>query len=161
MSDPRATRDILEHFESLMRHAAGWRMPDFLGVDVTMSQAKCLYLASVHPGIGMSALAEHLHVGPSAVSGLVDRLVEHDYLERHEDAVDRRQQLVSLTPAGSHVLDRIREFNSNLLASLVGGLSPGEQEGLRLGLAALDREAQRAFAADPIHVHPRHERTSR
>jgi DNA-binding MarR family transcriptional regulator len=109
----------------------------------------------------MSALAEHLHVGSSAVSGLVDRLVEHGYLDRHEDPIDRRAQLVSLTPAGVHVLDRIREFNADLLRTLLEGMSPAELDGLLLGLAALDREAQRAFAPDIDPAHPRHERTPR
>ena len=158
MTDPRTIRDILAHFDSLMRNVAGWRVPDFLGVDVTMSQAKCLYLAAVHPGIGMSALAEHLHVGPSSVSGLVDRLVEHGYLERYEDPADRRQQLVSLTPGGVDVLDRIREINADLLRSLVEGMSPAERDGLLLGLAALDREAQRMFSIDPTPARPSHER---
>ena len=158
MTDPRAIRELLAHFDSLMRHAAGWHVPDFLGVDVTMSQAKCLYLAAVHPGIGMSALAEHLHVGSSAVSGLVDRLVEHGYLDRYEDPLDRRHQLVSLTPAGIEVLDRIREFNAGLLRSLVEGLSPAERESLRVGLAALDREAQRMFSVAPAPGHTPHER---
>jgi DNA-binding MarR family transcriptional regulator len=150
MTDQRVVRDILAHFDSLMRHVAGWRVPDFLGVDVTMSQAKCLYLAAVHPGIGMSALAEHLHVGSSAVSGLVDRLVEHGYLDRYEDPVDRRAQLVSLTPAGTDVLDRIREFNADLLRTLLEGMSPAELDGLQLGLVALDREARRAFPTVPV-----------
>jgi DNA-binding MarR family transcriptional regulator len=154
------TSEILEHFDSLMRHAAGWRMPDFLGVDVTMSQAKCLYLAAVHPGIGMTALAEHLHVGSSAVSGLVDRLVEHGYLARYEDPADRRQQLVSLTPAGTQVLDRIREFNTELLLDLIEGMDTTEREALRQGLIALDREAQRIFALHPAPSAQRHERTS-
>ena len=60
-----------------------------------MSQAKCLYVVSLRPGIGMSALAEQLDVGLSSASGLVDRLVEHGYLERHEDPADRRQQQVA------------------------------------------------------------------
>jgi DNA-binding MarR family transcriptional regulator len=154
------TNEILEHFDSLMRHAAGWRMPDFLGVDVTMSQAKCLYLAAVHPGIGMTALAEHLHVGSSAVSGLVDRLVEHGYLARYGDPADRRQQLVSLTPAGTQVLDRIREFNTELLLDLIEGMDTAEREALRQGLIALDREAQRIFALHPASSAQRHERTS-
>jgi DNA-binding MarR family transcriptional regulator len=161
VTDQRAVRAILEHFDSLMRHVAGWRVPDFLGVDVTMSQAKCLYLAAVHPGIGMSALAEHLHVGSSAVSGLVDRLVEHGYLDRYEDPGDRRAQLVSLTPAGVDVLDRIREFNADLLRTLLEGMSPAELDGLQLGLAALDREAQRVFSATIDPGRSRHERTPR
>ncbi len=136
-----ATEAILEHFGSLMRRLAGWHAPEFLGVDVTMSQAKCLYVAALRPGIGMSALAEQLQVGLSAVSGLVDRLVDHGYLERHEDPSDRRQQQVSVTDAGAAVLERIRELNAELLRTLLRGLSPAELEALRKGIAAMDREA--------------------
>jgi DNA-binding MarR family transcriptional regulator len=159
MTEPQTIREILGHFDSLMRNVAGWHAPDFLGVDVTMSQAKCLYLVAVHPGIGMSALAEHLHVGPSAVSGLVERLVEHGYLDRYEDPADRRAQLVSLTPSGVEVLDRIREFNTDLLRTLLAGMSPAELDGLRLGLAALAREAQRTFSGESLVPHTPDERT--
>jgi DNA-binding MarR family transcriptional regulator len=154
-----ASDAILEHFNSLMRHLAGWHAPEFLGVDVTMSQAKCLYLAAVHPGIGMSALAQHLHVGLSAVSGLVDRLVEHGYLERREDPSDRRQQQVSVTATGAAALDRIRELNAELLRTLLRGLTVPELESLRRGISALDREAH-VIHPDTLHLAAlSHERT--
>jgi DNA-binding MarR family transcriptional regulator len=136
------TEAILGHFGSLMRHVSGWHAPDFLGVDVTMSQAKCLYIVSVRPGIGMSAMAQQLRVGLSAVSGLVDRLVEHGYLERHEDPSDRRQQQLSLTDAGVRVVDHIRELNAEHMRTLLRGLTKTELEALRTGIAALDRQAR-------------------
>jgi DNA-binding MarR family transcriptional regulator len=154
-----ATDAVLEHFGSLMRRLAGWHAPEFLGVDVTMSQAKCLYLASVHPGIGMSALAEHLHVGLSAVSGLVDRLVDHGYLERHEDPTDRRQQQVSVTAAGAAALERIRELNAELLRTLLRGLTVAELEALRRGIAAIDREAHTVHPDSLLPAALSHERT--
>ena len=91
--------DILDRFETLMRHAAGSHAPEFLGVDVTMPQAKVLYLVSLQPDLPMSAIAARLGVGPPAVSGLVDRLVALGYVERREDPGDRRQQLISTTEA--------------------------------------------------------------
>jgi DNA-binding MarR family transcriptional regulator len=133
---------ILGHFGSLMRHVAGWHAPDFLGLEVTMSQAKCLYVVSLRPGIGMSLLAEQLDIGLSSASGLVDRLVEHGYLERHEDPSDRRQQQVLLTPAGAAVVERIRELNAELLRRLLAGLTDTELHSLRVGMAALDQEAR-------------------
>jgi DNA-binding MarR family transcriptional regulator len=151
---------ILDHFASLMRHVAGWHAPAFLGLDVTMSQAKCLYVASVRPGIGMSAMADQLHVGLSSISGLVDRLVEHGYLERHEDPDDRRQQQLWLTPAGATAVEHIRELNGELLRSLLDGLSGHELEALRVGIAALDRESQVINPLEPTPANPSHERTS-
>ena len=154
-----ATDAVLEHFGSLMHRLAGWHAPDFLGLEVTMSQAKCLYIAALRPGIGMSALAEQLQVGLSAVSGLVDRLVEHGYLERHEDPTDRRQQQVSVTAAGAAMLDRIRELNAELLRRLLRGLSTPELEALRQGIAGLDREALAMTAETLRQAAQSHERT--
>lgn len=147
-----------ESLESLLRHVAGRNAPEFLGVDVTMSQAKVMHVARLQPGISMSALAAELKVGPSAISGLVDRLVEHGYLERQEDPSDRRQQLVSLTPAGQETVDRIREFSVSHVRPLLSRLSRPELAALHTGITALDREALAASGALPDAAV--HERTS-
>jgi DNA-binding MarR family transcriptional regulator len=149
---------ILGHFGSVMRHVAGWHAPDFLGLEVTMSQAKCLYVVSLRPRIGMSPLAERLNIGLSSASGLVDRLVEHGYLERHEDPADRRQQQVLLTPAGAAVVERIRELNAELLRRLLAGLTDTELCSLRVGMAALDKEARSINQADFHTTAASHER---
>ena len=145
---------ILGHFRSFMRQAALFGEPDILGVDVTMSQAKCLFVTALHPGISMSVLASQLHVGPPAASGLVDRLVEHGYLVRKEDPTDRRQQLVSLTDAGREVVERFRQFSADRLGELLDGLTPSELDALLVGIAALERQASSSSASDI------HERTS-
>lgn len=155
MSTPESTQEaILEHFGSLMRQVTGWHAPEFLGVEVTMSQAKCLFVVALRPGISMSALASQLQVGLSAVSGLVDRLVDHGYLERHEDPSDRRQQLVTITSAGTGVIDRVRELNTEHLRSVLQGLSPSELEALLEGIAALDRQARILDSETGITVPP-------
>lgn len=149
MTPPNTVEEeILDRFETLMRHAAGSHTPEFLGVDVTMPQAKVLYLVSIQPGLPMSAIAAELGVGPPAVSGLVDRLVALGYVERHEDPDDRRQQLVGITEAGSTALERLRELNANAMRQLVAGLDPSELEALRTSLIALDREVQHLFGGE-------------
>ena len=95
--------------------------PEFLAVDVTMSQAKLLYLVTAQPGIVMSALAAQLGVSLSTVSGLVDRLVEHGHIERREDPADRRQQRVTVTAEGASVVERMRE-KGDLYESTYSGL---------------------------------------
>ncbi len=149
--------EILDHYQSLMRNVADSHAHEFLAVDVTMSQAKVLYVASLRPGIGMTALAHELGVGLSAVSGLVERLVASGYLERHEDADDRRQQLVTLTASGTRALDRLRELRAELVRRLLIGLDAHELVSLRDGVAALDREAQAITQPDAV-AHP--ERTT-
>jgi len=161
MSPPAvsATRKaLLDSLDSLVTHVAGRNAPEFLSVDVTMSQAKVLYIVSLRPGIGMSALAAELKIGPSAISGLVDRLVEHAYLERHEDPSDRRQQLVNATPDGRRIIDRIRELSTGHIRPLLDGLSPAELEALRVGVAALERQARAAGQPPPSDTAHSHER---
>lgn len=156
-TEPGVTVDaILRHFRALLRQATLWQAPDILGLDVTMSQAKCLFAVALHPDVPMSALAQRLRVGPPAASGLVDRLVEHGYLQRREDPADRRQQLISLTEAGMAVTERFRRFSADRLAELLDGLSRSEREALLVGLTALEREAARTTSPDPA---PTPERT--
>lgn len=162
MTPPNTVEEvILDRFETLMRHAAGSHTPEFLGVDVTMPQAKVLYVVSLQPDLPMSAIAAELGVGAPAVSGLIDRLVALGYVERREDPADRRQQLVGITAAGSAALERLRELNTDAMRRLIAGLDPSELEALRTSLIALDREVQRRFGGGtPIDPEAHSERTS-
>jgi DNA-binding MarR family transcriptional regulator len=134
---------IVAGFGQMMRHVAGWHVPEFLAIDVTMSQAKLLYIVTAQPGIVMSALASRLGVGLSTVSGLVDRLVEHGYLDRREDPSDRRQQRLTVTPDGASAVDRLREINLRHMRTLLDGLALTELRALSVGFAALGRSAAR------------------
>lgn len=152
---PRPIEDeILDHYQSLMRHVGDAHAREFLEVDLTMSQAKLLYIVSLNPGVNMSVLAAELEVGLSAVSGLVDRLVALGYVDRHQDPDDRRQQLITLTAEGSFALDRLRELRAELMRRLLAGLATSELAALRDGLAALDREASHLCTAGPAAADP-------
>lgn len=142
-NDAATKHEILTDFESLMRHVAHRHTPEFLEIDVTMSQVKVLYMASVRPDTNMSMVAAQLNVGLSAVSGLVDRLVEHGLLTRQEDPADRRQHLLNVSPKGARVLERVRELNTAHLDRLLAGLSTPELASLRDGISALERESRR------------------
>ena len=144
---------------SIMRHVADWHVPEFLAVDVTMSQAKLLYLVYAQPGIVMSALAAQLGVSLSTVSGLVDRLVEHGYLERREDPVDRRQQRVTVTAEGASVVQRMREMNDHQLRTLLEGMSVPDLRTVHAGIAALGRHAARLDEERQPTPRPTTERT--
>jgi DNA-binding MarR family transcriptional regulator len=134
---------VMADLAMIMRLVAGWRLPEFLAVDITMSQAKLLHLVAAEPGIGMSALAARLGVGLSSVSSLVDRLVEHGYVDRNEDPADRRQQLVTPTVAGEDVIDRMRQMNLQHMQVLLEGLTENELEDLGHSLSAVARRAAR------------------
>jgi DNA-binding MarR family transcriptional regulator len=151
---------VLEGFGTLMRHVAGSHAEAFIGIDVTMAQAKCLYVIANQPGVGLSALAARLGVSLSALSGLVERLVEHGYVERHEAPDDRRQQQVWLTPAGEAAIGHLRELDTAELRGLLDGLSDDELAGLHAGITGLAREAATRHPLEPIEREHEPERTT-
>ncbi len=85
-----------------------------------MSQMKVLMLLAVGGERRMSDLAPQLGISLSTLSSLVERLVEADLAQRREDARDRRNVLVSLTPGGRALLDRFQELGAEHLRELLG-----------------------------------------
>lgn len=67
---------VIDATDELMHGLSEGHTSDFLDIDVTMPQAKSLYLIAVGGDLRMSSLAARLGVTLSTVSGLVDRLVE-------------------------------------------------------------------------------------
>jgi len=135
--------EVIAAFEALMGRLADNHAPEFLEIDVTMPQAKLLYLLGAAGDLHMSDLVVRLGVSLSTVSGLVDRVVDHGLAGRREDSADRRQVVVGLTPAGTEFIDHFRELNARQMRELLGVLDDAELAHVREALAALDRAASR------------------
>lgn len=142
---------VLASYELLMHRVASWHAPDFMGVAVTMSQAKVLYLVAAARGMRMSELAGRLGVSISTTSGLVDRLVDHGLLARHDDPADRRQVVVTITPTGSADLERFRELGAAQMRRLLERLGDSELDVVEratvLLIAAADTESSASVAS--------------
>jgi DNA-binding MarR family transcriptional regulator len=59
-------------------------------------------------GVTMSRLAEMMEHTSPATTGLVDRLVASELVERYSNELDRRQVLVRITVRGREMVDRIK-----------------------------------------------------
>src|SRR3954453_17950755 len=136
-----------------MRQLADTRAPEFLEIDITMPQAKMLYLLGAAGELHMSTLVQRLGVSLSTVSGLVDRVVDHGLAARREDPADRRQVLVGLTPQGAAFIDRFRGPNARHMRELLGALDDADLETVRVALAALSRAAGQLAAEIPSARH--------
>jgi DNA-binding MarR family transcriptional regulator len=119
---------VLASYEVLMQRIASWHAPDLMGVAVTMPQVKVLYLVAASRGMRMSELAVRLGVSISTTSGMVDRLVDHGLLTRHDDPADRRQVVVTVTASGAADLERFRELNAAQMRRLLARLGDPELE---------------------------------
>ena len=91
-----ARRVRREHMESL----ATW--------DVTPSQARALrVLSSDDEGMRPSALADELRIAPRSATDVVDALETRGWVSRAADPTDRRATVLSLTPDGRELVERI------------------------------------------------------
>lgn len=133
--------DVIDGYELLMHRLADVHAPEFLEVQVTMPQAKLLYLLGAAGDLHMSGLVARLGVSLSTVSGLVDRIVDHGLAHRREDPADRRQVVVGLTPAGRAFIDRFRELSGDQMRLLLDLLDDRELASVRHALSALGRAA--------------------
>jgi DNA-binding MarR family transcriptional regulator len=129
--------------EELMQRLADNHAPEFLEIDITMPQAKVLYLVAASGTLHMADLVARLGVSLSTISGLVERLVDQGLAARHDDPADRRQVVVSLTLEGTRFIDRFRELNASQLRDLLAVMDDDEVASVRRALALLCAAAER------------------
>lgn len=107
---------------------------------LTMQQLKVLVMVAVGQGGATSqSLAKRLKVSMATMSGIVDRLVDHDVVQRTDDPSDRRVRRLVVTPAGSELATRLLS-GPDIMPEAV--LERMDQQGLRAlieALAALER----------------------
>jgi DNA-binding MarR family transcriptional regulator len=142
-----AIEEVIAGHELLMRRLSEGHAPDFLEIDITMPQAKVLYLLGAVGELHMSELVARLGVSLSTVSGLVDRIVDHGLATRRDDPADRRQVVVGLTSSGRDFINRFRELNARQMRAMASVLDDEDLELVRLALAVLGRAASQVQPA--------------
>ena len=71
--------------------------------DLTAPQLHTLGIMKPGEAIPMNTISCILQCDASNVTGIVDRLLMHGYIERTENPKDRRVKMISLTPAGEEL----------------------------------------------------------
>lgn len=75
---------------------------------VTWPQRLSIRMIGCFPGISAGALAELLHIHPSTLTGILQRLTDRRLIRRAADPRDARRAFLWLTPRGRHI-DRGRK----------------------------------------------------
>lgn len=84
--------------------SASKRMHAELGV--TGPQRLVLRIVGHHGRISAGALAEVLHIHPSSLTGILQRLEQAELIRRESDPFDRRRALIELTRRGARLNDQ-------------------------------------------------------
>ncbi len=88
-------------------------------------------------GLTVAEAAECLHLSPSAASRAVDRLVRDGLIRREENPEDRRQKLITMTPAGQRLLGDMESVFEERQGQIVAVLDEEEREQFRALLARM------------------------
>jgi DNA-binding MarR family transcriptional regulator len=117
---------------------------------LTLPQLRALGLiAASDRGLSGRELATTLSVGASAITPLVDRLVDRGFVQRNEDPHDRRIARLHPTASGAALIERMHAFQSDMLRDVLGHLSAAELESVAAALELLCVATDRTIAAHP------------
>lgn len=119
------------------------RMKKELGV--TGPQRFTLRMIGRFPGISAGALAEMLHLDPSTLTGVLQRLERQGAVKRVADPNDRRRALFALTPRG-RALDAMKTRTVEAAVRRALALAgPGQVETARAVLSILAHELEAGY----------------
>jgi DNA-binding MarR family transcriptional regulator len=107
-------------------------------LEMTLTQIKLLhFLEDTADPLSLKDVAEIVHISLPAASRTVDDLVRRGFVERHEDAEDRRMKRVSPTDAGRAVIRRLNAARLSGLQTFTATLSDDERRALGGALSKL------------------------
>ena len=94
----------------------------------------------------VSALAEMIHSDVSTVSRQVTHLVQHGIIEKIGDPEDGRAQLLSLTPVGAEVIEKLTRGRGEWFTRLLAGWSDEDAQAFEHYLTRFGNDVE-AFKA--------------
>jgi DNA-binding MarR family transcriptional regulator len=107
---------------------------------VTGAQRLALRIIGRFPGLTQGRLAELLHLHPSTVTGILERLDTRGLIRRWSDPRDARRALSGLTPAGRQV-DEVHEGTiEEAVRRALARLSPQQIDAAQAVFTALSEE---------------------
>lgn len=102
------------------------RMSQMIGV--TGPQRLVLRVVGLFPGVSAGRLAAILHVHPSTLTGVLQRLVDQQLIQRVADPGDRRRAVLRLTRRGTHTNARGRGTVEAAIAEALDHVSARDRE---------------------------------
>jgi DNA-binding MarR family transcriptional regulator len=115
---------------------------------VSASQLRALLVVDRHQPINLGGLADELGAIPSSASRLCDRLEAAGLMRRQTSEDDRREVALTLTQAGSRMLEDLRSARRAELATVLTSMTPAARSALLAGLRGFRDAAAGRFAGE-------------
>ena len=128
---------ILGQVEGAFRELLPRAHQELLDIDLTTPQLKVVLLLYLNGSARMSELASSLGVTLATASGILDRLVDRDMVERENSREDRRVVVCRLSAKGQELTDRLYSSGRERARQLLQGLDEQKLSKLDAALASL------------------------
>lgn len=114
------------------------------GTETVLSDIQLAALAALerHESMTPGELAEHEKVQPPSMTRVIAVLEERGLVRRAPHATDRRQVVLTVTPEGKDLVQRVRRRREAWLAQRLQELSPEERQVLRAAAPILEKISQ-------------------
>ncbi|HXZ95067.1 MAG TPA: MarR family transcriptional regulator [Dehalococcoidia bacterium] len=118
--------NILQLGEKAFRELFPMVPTEWLQLDLTMPQLKVVLLLFMSGPARMSDIASALGVSLATATGVVDRLVERDVVQRESQPEDRRVVLCRLSEKGQKMIGRLWQLSRDNLRELLDAIEPAK-----------------------------------
>jgi DNA-binding MarR family transcriptional regulator len=95
--------------------------------DITIPQVMCLYELAEKGTMTGVVLAKNVHLSPSTIVGIIDRLEEKKLVTRTRDSEDRRAVFIDITEKGQDFVATTPHLLHNKLSPRLNRLSESDQ----------------------------------
>jgi len=113
---------------------------------LTVMQMYTLCLLEADTAIPMNSLTAMLHCDASNVTGIVDRLFNQKYIKREENPHDRRAKMITLTPKGAKLCEKITDSLCKYQPTNLQNLSDKQKQELLELLTNTNSESLRSVS---------------
>jgi DNA-binding MarR family transcriptional regulator len=113
-------------------------------LDLTYAQSQVLFYVADHSGCHMGDVAKAFGVTLPAVTHIVDRLEEKQFLLRADHPGDRRVYLLELTRTGRALVDELHGLQMRGVEAVLRRMAAGDRQRVIKGLEALVEAAAEA-----------------
>jgi DNA-binding MarR family transcriptional regulator len=133
---PAQDAALLRRFGRELASAGGLLAQNFLGSDLTLGGARCLYEIGAAGELSVSAVADRCDLDLGYVSRVVSQLAHRRLVEKARSSDDGRARVLTLTPDGERLLASLEDVYDGRLLAWASNRPAQRYEALRAGIAA-------------------------
>ena len=141
IQNPRLLSDRIAIGRALWRELVIGFSAQLGELELGFTQLAALYAVSGTETLSVTELAEQIGRSPSATSRIVAELARRGLMDRDQEAADRRERALALTPAGVTLLASIDRARADQFLAVVRALPTTERALVAMGVAALASHA--------------------